>query len=326
MPAKRKRSRSARKKRKQRRSSRRRREVSQEQYWRDEEEGDYSSGQKGGVHKPKRRRQYIPAQIFTFVGMGLPVGYLLLWHVNALPTDTDYETTGLCVASLAGSTWLTIAMSFYEGEWCNSSLMLYSWSLFALILVANAVIVVVELSDSFEDDTGTAEDGEETDAKWVSLGFACSAILVVSSFIFNLVYIYKCVGQKSPQEDKYNSKATSKRRRTLTGYSSEGFVPRRSRSSPERKSRRVKYSYSEDERKLRSSTRVNGASKRTRIRQKNFTEIQPRRTDPKLSIWNNGNNGVVTNREWSREKKPVMEITPAHKFRTLREERGPGSR
>jgi len=324
MPAKRKRSRSARKTRKQRISSRRRREVSREPYWQDEEERDYSSGRQGDVHKPKRRRQYIPAQIFTFVGMGLPVGYLLLWHVSALPTNTDFETTGVCVASLAGSTWLTIAMSFYEGEWCNSSLMLYSWLLFALILLANAVIIVVELSDSFEDDT--AEDGEETDTKWVSLGFACSAILVVSSFIFNLVYIYKCVGQKSRQEDKYNSNATGKRRRTAAGYTSEGFVPRRSRTSSRRKGRRSKYSYSEDERWLRNSTRVNGASKRTRIGQKNFTEIQPRRTDSKFSIWNSSNNGVVTHREQSREKKPVMEITPAQISRTLREERGPGSR
>jgi len=324
MPAKRNRSRSARKTRRQRRSSRRRREVGQKQYWWDEEEGDYSSRRQGNVHKPKRRRQYIPAQIFTFVGMGLPVGYLLPWRLDALDTDTKSETTGLCVASLAGSTWLTIAMSFYEGEWCNSSLMLYSWLLFALILVANALIIVVELTDSFEDYT--AEGGEETDTKWISLGFACSAILVVSSFIFNVVYIYKCVGQKSPQEDKYNSNATRNRRRTLTGYTSEGFVTRRSRGSTGRNRRRSKYSYSEDEKRLRSSTRVNEASKRTRIRQKNLTEIQPRRTDPKFSIWKSGNNGLVTHRERSREKKPTMEITPAQKFSTLREERGPGSR
>lgn len=282
------------------------------QYWQDEEEAGNSSGRQRDEHKSKRRRQYIPAQIFTFVGMGLPVGYLMLWHVNALPTNTDFETTGLCVASLAGSTWLTIAMSFYEGEWCNSSLMLYSWLLFALILVANAVIIVVELSDSFEDTN--ADDDQETNAKWVSLGFACSAILVVSSFIFNLVYIYKCVGQKNTQEDKDNSNTTRNSRRTGTGSMSEGFVPRRSRSSTGRNSRRSKYSYSEDERRLRNLNRDNGASKRTR------------RSDSKLSSWNSRNSQVEPNRERSRKKKYSMEITPAPKSRTLREERGPGSR
>jgi len=53
----------------------------------------------------------------------------------------------------------------------------------------------------YEDDDGGYEDYEEGEFsedvdgnnKLLSLAFACSAVLFVSSFIFNILHIYKCV-------------------------------------------------------------------------------------------------------------------------------------
>jgi len=319
-------SRSARRKKRRKTSSIRHREASRLEYWTDEEDEDYSSRRRKKVEKPKRRRQYVPAQIFTFVGMGLPVGYLFLWHLNALPSDTDLETTGLCVASLAGAAWLTIGMSFYEGVWCNTGLMMYSWLIFILILIANVVIIFVELSDSFQDDIAEDEEDTNTNSKWVSLGFATSAILVVSSFIFNVVYIYKCVGQKKVQEDKDNLKAISRRRRRRRsdGYASEGYVQRRRRTrSTQLRGQRIKYSYSEDERRRKRPIRHN---QRSRNQPRTYTEIHPRVNESKMSSFNSRNKAVSPNKEQSRKTETVIEITPAQTSRALRSSRGPGSR
>jgi len=179
--------------------------------------------------KKEPNRQYLAALVFTLTGIGLPTGYLLIY---AISTDDEFEATGAAFATIAGSLWLTIAMSFYEGRWLNKGLMIPSWLFFTGVLVPSVLIGLIELTDEFTGDDEVKRD------EWVSLCFVTSGIIFISQVVFNLFYICRSAvcqslcgvsRSKCCRRRRSQSRPTGRRR---ARYSQRAVERRRYRSAP----------------------------------------------------------------------------------------------
>jgi len=206
-----------------------------------------------------------------------------------------------CVVSLAGATWLTLGMSFYEGQWCNTGLMMYSWIIYCLIFIINVGIIILEVMTYIQDLKEDEGDENDDNLQWLSVGFATSAILFISSFILNIVNIYKCVG-----DFRSNSMGGSTRsmrgRRGKREYFNEGFVARR----PKGRNLRARYSYSEDDRS-HNIPRMHIVPKRSRSQKRSSN--QSRQMNSRRLPRRIGNRFFVSTGDGRVEKNSIIEIT-----------------
>jgi len=169
------------------------------------------------------------------------------------------------------------------------------------------------IENTEDDDVVEDEDAEEvevteevevevevdTNIKLLSLAFACSAVLFVSSFIFNILHIYKCVGL---DEDK--NQRTMRERRRKRNYPSEGFISRR----PIRSGRGSKYWNYEDE-KLHYTPKMEIVPKWNKSLNYSRNAIHPRVKDFGWSSQRTGDEIVIISNRGVREKNGVIEIT-----------------